>query len=150
MSVEDIDWTNPNATNRGFARSALMLAGSIMAIAAPLFLFSIATEKTGSGGPGGVAAAAAICIVAGWSADTVATLAHRAISPLAALLAGMAGRSLPPLMFCLVLAAKGGGREHLAFVVYLLTFYLVILTLDTWWAVQRVGDAAPHAPRRSS
>jgi hypothetical protein len=151
MSVEDVgDWTNPNASKGGFVRSALILTGSILAVAAPLGLFSIATGQPGSGGPWGVAAAAAICLVAGWLADAVAAIVYRAVSALAAMLVGMAMRLLPPLFVCLVLAVQGGGREHLAFVLYLLTFYLVTLTLDTWWAVQRVSSGSSHLEKRPS
>ena len=149
MSVEDMGgWMHPNATNGGFVRSVLVLAGSILAIAAPLGLFSFATEQSGSAGPAGVAAAAVICLLAGCAADGVAAIVHRAGSPLAALLAGMALRLAPPLGVCLFLAMRGGGREHLAFVVYLLTFYLVTLTLDTRWAVQRVAGASARSHTR--
>jgi hypothetical protein len=141
------DWTNPNATNRGFVRSALILAGSILAIAAPLCLLSIATEQTGLGGPPGVAIAAAVCLLAGWASDGAAAFVHRAVSPLAALLAGMSLRLVPPLVVCMLLALRGGGRDHLAFVVYLLAFYFVTLALDTWWAVKRVGARA-RSPSR--
>jgi hypothetical protein len=151
MSVEDIgDWTNPNASNRGFVRSALILAGSTLAIAAPLCLFAIVTAQPGLGGPWGVAAAAAVCLFAGWAADAVAAIVQRFAPPHAALLSAMAVRSSPPLLVCMLLAVQGGGREHLAFVVYLLTFYLVVLTLDTWWAVRRVADASSQSNRSSS
>jgi hypothetical protein len=151
MSDEDMgDWSNPNATNRSFVRSALILAGSIVAIAAPLCLFSIATEQSGSGGPWGVLAAAAVCLFAGWSADAAAAIVHRGAYPLVAPLAGMAVRLLPPLFVCLALAVQGDGREHLAFVVYLLTFYLVTLSLDTWWAVQRIAGPSSQLHKRQS
>jgi hypothetical protein len=143
MSVADVDeWSNPRETNPSFMRSAMILTGTIVAIAAAFCLFAIATEQPGSGGPWGVAAAAAVCLLAGAAAEVLGAVVHRAGSPLAALLAGMALRSTPPLAVCMALALRGGGREHLAFVVYLLTLYLVTLTLDTWWAVQRVAGAS--------
>ncbi|MEX2309374.1 MAG: hypothetical protein WD738_17375 [Pirellulales bacterium] len=151
MSVEDIgDWMNLNATNRGIVHSALILAGSIVVIAAPLCLLSIVMGLSGSGGPWGVSAAAAVCILAGVAADGVAALVQRAASPLASLLAGMTLRLLPPLVVCLILALREGGSDHLAFVVYLLVFYLVILSLDTWWAVQRVPGRSGHSNHRSN
>jgi hypothetical protein len=48
----------------------------------------------------------------------------------------------------MLLALQDGGREHLAFVVYLLTFYFVTLALDTWWAVKRVAGAAARSHTR--
>ena len=42
------------------------------------------------------------------------------------------------LAVCIGLAAFGqSGRQHLAFIGYLLTFYLVTLALETWLAVKR-------------
>jgi hypothetical protein len=151
MSADDTaGWMNPNAANRSFAYSALILAGSIVPIAAPLCLLSVLTGQSGSGGPLGVWIAAAICVFAGLAADGAAALVQRAGSTLAAMLAGMTLRLLPPLVVCLVLALRGGGREHLPFVVYLLLFYLVVLSLDTWWAVQRVPGTPGHSNNRST
>jgi hypothetical protein len=142
------EWTNPGATKRCFVRSALILAGSILAIAAPLCLLSIAMEQSGLSGPAGVAIAAAVCLVAGWASDGVAAIVHRTVSPLAAMLVGMSLRLMPPLVVCMLLALRGDGREYLPFVVYLLTFYLVTLALDTWWAVKRVSGAAVRPQSR--
>ncbi len=55
----------------------------------------------------------------------------------------MAIRMVPPLAICVVLAAQGAdGREHLAFIGYLLAFYLVTLAVETWLAVKRVRNHA--------
>jgi hypothetical protein len=140
MSIEAMGGWTTNATHRSFVRSALVLLGSILTLAVPLVLLTLALEQTGTAGPWGVVAAAVICSVAGVSADGVSALLHRAGSPLGAMLGGMMFRLLPPLAVCLLLALQGGGREHLAFVFYLLAFYAVILALDTWWAVQRAGS----------
>jgi hypothetical protein len=149
MNVEDSgDWMNPNATTRGFVRSALILAGSILAIAAPLCLLSLAMKQTGLGGPAGVAIAAAVCLLAGWASDGVVAIVHRTVNPLAALLVGMSLRLLPPLIVCMLLALRGAGRDYLAFVVYLLTFYFVTLALDTWWAVKRVARRPARSQNR--
>jgi hypothetical protein len=151
MKVEDIgEGSHGAAANRHFVHSALLLSGMIFALAGLFCLFSIATRQTGSSGPWGVAGAAALCLIGGWSADAISAFAHGAWSSLIALLAGAAIRLLPPLVVCMVLALRGGGREHLAFVVYLLVFYLVVLALDTWWAVRRVPGAAGHSNHRSS
>ena len=51
-------------------------------------------------------------------------------------------RMVPPLALCVVLAARGvSGRDHLAFIFYLLGFYLVALALETWTSVARVAAA---------
>lgn len=150
MNVETMGgWSNANAANRGFVRSAMILAGATLVIAVVLCLVAVATSQTGSGGPWGVAAAAAICLLGGWAAEGVATLVHRAGSPLGAFFAGMALRLFPPLLVCTFLAMQGGGRQHLAFIVYLLTFYFMALALDTWWAVQRTAKSVPSNNRSS-
>lgn len=151
MNVETMGgWSNANAANRGFVRSAMILAGATSVIALVLGLVAVATNQTGSGGPRGVAVAAAICLLGGWTAEGVASLVHRAGSPLNALLAGMALRLFPPLLVCTFLAMQGGGRQHLAFIVYLLTFYFMALALDTWWAVQRAANTSFPSNQRSS
>ena len=125
-------------TGRGFVRSALVLTASIAAVA--LVMLPYAMGQAGSAGPIGLAAAAAICLLSGWAGEALACLFARRGAPLAGLLAGMAARLAPPLGVCLILAAQGvDGRRHLAFVCYLLAFYLVTLALETWLAVKRVN-----------
>jgi hypothetical protein len=59
------------------------------------------------------------------------------------MLVGMAVRMGPPLVICLVLAAQGAnGREHLAFIVYLLLFYVATLAVETWLAAIRASKNA--------
>lgn len=128
---------------RGFVRPALFLAGCVGAVA--LLLSPIAIGRTGSGGPAGLAIAAAFCLVAGWIAEALAYRLHRSVSPLGVMLLGMAIRMVPPLGVCLMLAAQGArGREHLAFIGYLLAFYLVTLALETWLTVKRVGRTSSN------
>jgi hypothetical protein len=123
---------------RGFARPALLLAGCVGAVA--LLLSPFAMVRSGSGGMTGLAIAAVICLVAGWVAEALACLLQRSVSPLGVMLLGMTVRMLPPLGVCLVLAAQGArGREHLAFICYLLAFYLVTLALETWLTVKRIS-----------
>jgi len=108
-----------------------------------LLIAPFAVGKSGSAGLAGLAIAAAICLVAGWIAESLALMLHDRVMPLAAMLLGMAVRMLPPLGVCLVLAARGSsGRDHLAFIVYLLAFYLVTLALETWLTVGRVAATA--------
>ena len=133
--------TSGQTTSRGFVRSALMLSACIGAIA--LVLLPYAVLQTGSAGPMGVAAAAAICLISGVASEGLAWLFTGMGTPLTALLTGMAARMAPPLVICLILAAQGaGGRQHLEFIGYLLAFYLVTLTLETWLAVKRVHHAS--------
>lgn len=127
-------------------RSALMLSGCVLLVA--LLIAPFAAGKSGSGGPGGLALAAAICLLAGWAAESLSCVLHGRVTPLAVMLLGMAIRMAPPLGICLVLAAQGArGREHLAFIVYLLAFYLVTLAMETWLTVSRVAQATPQSNR---
>lgn len=130
-----------NTARASFLRSVLLLGGCVMLVA--LLIAPFAVGKSGSAGLAGLAIAAAICLVAGWIAESLALMLHDRVMPLAAMLLGMAVRMLPPLGVCLVLAARGSsGRDHLAFIVYLLAFYLVTLALETWLTVGRVAATA--------
>lgn len=131
--------TSGQDTSQSFVRSALFVAACILVVA--LVLFPISTRQVGTGGPLWLAAAAAICLLSACVAEGIGCLLSRTGSHLAAMLFSMAVRSTPPLAVCLVLAASGGsGRQHLAFVCYLLAFYFVTLTAETWLAVKRVGN----------
>jgi hypothetical protein len=58
---------------------------------------------------------------------------------------------VPPLGICLVLAAQGArGRDHLAFLCYLMSFYFVMLALETWLTVKRVARASSDLSYRAS
>jgi hypothetical protein len=131
--------TNGSKTTRArFLRSALMLAGCVLLVA--LLIAPLAAGKSGSGSLAGLALAAAICLLTGWAAESLSCLLHGRVTPLAVMLLGMAIRMAPPLGICVALAALGAsGRAHLAFIVYLLAFYLVTLALETWLAVGRVA-----------
>ena len=131
------------ATWANFLRSASLLAGCVLLVA--LLIAPFAAGKTGSGGLVGLSVAAAICLLAGWVAESVACWLQGRVTPLAVMLLGMAIRMVPPLGICVALAAqRASGREHLAFIVYLLVFYLVTLAMETWLTVSRV------APRSAS
>ncbi len=128
---------------RGFLRPGLLLAACVFAVA--LLLSPIAFGRPGSGGLGGLFIASAICLVAGSLAEGLAWLLHGSVSPLGVMLLGMTVRIVPPLGICIALAAQGaGGREHIAFICYLLTFYFVTLALETWLAVKRVSRNSSH------
>lgn len=139
--------TSGQATDYGFVRSAFMLFACVFAVA--LVLMPIATRQLGSGSPAGLAIAAAICLVSGLAAECLGLVLTRAWSPLAGQLSGMLVRMFLPLFACLILALQGfGGRENLAFICYLLAFYIATLAIETWLAVKRV--AKPSATIHSS
>jgi len=133
-------------TRASFLRSVLMLTGGVSLVA--LLIVPFAAGRSGSGGLAGLALAAAICLLAGWAAESLSCVLHGRVTPLAVVLSGMAIRLVPPLGTCLLLAAQGAsGPAHLAFVVYLLAFYLVTLVLETWLTVGRVARTiAPSNP----
>lgn len=144
--------TESESTRTSFWRGSLMLAGCVLLCAVVLAPFAIG--KAGSSGPLGLAIAGAICLAAGVAAEAIAALLGRSVSPIATMLLGIAIRMLPPLGICVFLAAQGArGREHLAFIVYLLVFYLATLALETWLTVERISrsqSSIPAATRKSS
>jgi len=132
--------TESESSRTSFWRSSLLVAGSVLV--GGLALAPFAVTRNGSAGIGGLALAGVICLAAGLLAEGMAHLLGRSGSPLATMLLGMAIRMLPPLAVCMLLAAQGArGREHLAFIVYLLAFYLVTLALETWLNVSRLSAA---------
>jgi hypothetical protein len=124
----------------GFLRSASLLAACVLAAA--LLIMPYAMWHEGSGGPVGLAIAAAICLLSGWIAEAIVTALGRT-TPLGATLIGMMVRMMLPLGVCVAILASGQtGRQHLAFVLYLLAFYMITLTLETCLAVKRAGAPA--------
>jgi hypothetical protein len=140
--------TSRQATDYGFVRSALMLLACVFAVA--LVLLPYAINQAGSAGPFGLAAAAGICLVSGLAAEAASYALTRSASPLAGQLSGTIIRMLLPLFACLILALQGfSGRENLAFVCYLLTFYMSSLVMETRMAVKRVA-ATPGTAGKSA
>ncbi|MCI0335446.1 MAG: hypothetical protein L0228_19740 [Planctomycetes bacterium] len=108
----------------------------------------IAMRQTGSGRPMGLAIAAAICLFSGLISEAIAGFMART-SPLAAMLIGMMVRMALPLGVCVALVSLGqNGRDHLAFIVYLLALYMVALAFETRLAVKRA--AGPASTRNQS
>jgi hypothetical protein len=138
--------TDEPAASRLFMRAALALAICVVVVA--LLLLPYAMRQSGSAGPTGVAAAATIVFLSGLAAEGLASLFSRLGTPLAALLTGMAVRMTPPMLICLILALQGAhGRQYLAFICYLLAFYLVTLAVETWLAVKRVNHMSSNVSR---
>ncbi|HEX5472209.1 MAG TPA: hypothetical protein VFW73_09995 [Lacipirellulaceae bacterium] len=139
--------SNGQTIEYGLLRSALTLTIAVTAVAAVLLPF--ARHRTGSAGMLGLVAAAGICLASAIAAECLTALLTRAARSLAAQLSGMIMRMLLPLAACLVLALQGfRGRENLAFVGYLLSFYIAMLAFETWLAVKRV--AGPNESLRPS
>jgi hypothetical protein len=136
--------TNEQVAGHGFLRSALLVSAAVLL--AGLLLAPFAARQTDMNGMLGLASAAAICLFAAWCAEGVGCALSRAGSHLAAMLLSMALRFVPPLAVCFVLAASGAdGRQHFAFVCYLLVFYLATLAVETWLAVKRVDVTSPKS-----
>jgi hypothetical protein len=138
-----IDDSRPLPT-RGLLHPVLSLAGLTLAVA--LLLLPFALGRSDSGGVLGLALAAAICLVCGLVAEALSWGLGGQVNPLAVMLLGMSIRMLPPLALCVYLAASGqDGREHLAFIGYLLAFYLSTLALETYLTVKRIAKSAPKS-----
>jgi len=59
-------------------------------------------------------------------------------------------RMILPLGVCAALLASGqNGRQHLAFIDYLLAFYMITLALETWLAVKRTASPASTSNQSS-
>jgi hypothetical protein len=120
----------------------LLLTACVLAVA--LLLVPVAIQQDGTGGSLGLLVAALICWLSGLVADASALYLSRAVSPLAGMMSAMAVRMILPLTVCVALAAMGqGGRQHLAFIGYLVAFYIATLALETWLAVKRVAGPSP-------
>jgi hypothetical protein len=130
----------------GYVRSAAVLAACIFIAA--LLLTPVALRQAGSGGPLGLAIAAAICLASGLLSELIALLLAGQ-TPLGATLVGMMVRMILPLGVCVgLIAANQNGRQHLAFIAYLLTFYVVTLTIETCLSVKRAS--AQSTPTKST
>jgi hypothetical protein len=134
--------TSGSATSHGFVRSALLLTACVLAVA--LLLIPFAGRNNGTSGPLGVAGAAAICLASGLIAEGIASSLSRT-SPLSGMLIGMMVRMMLPLAVCVaILAAGQTGLQHLPFIGYLLTFYMVTLALETWLGVKRAASCTSN------
>jgi hypothetical protein len=130
----------------GLVRSAIMLTACVLATA--LVLMPIAAMHRGSNGLLGLAVAAGICFISGLIGEVTSIIVSRT-SPVGAAICGMMVRMFIPLGVCLAILASGqNGRDHVYFIGYLLTFYMVVLGLETWIAVKR-SSGRPSRSNRS-
>jgi hypothetical protein len=136
-----IDELRPSTIRGYLFHPALLLAGLTLVVALALLPFAVG--RTDSGGPVGLTIAAAVCLLSCWLAEGFGWLLRRHVPPVSVTLVGMAIRMAPPLALCLFLAASGqSGRQHLAFIGYLLAFYMVTLALETYLAVRRISQSS--------
>jgi len=139
--------TNGQVANQGFLRSALVLAGCVLTVA--LLLLPIALRQTGTGSLLGLAAAGGICLFTACLAELISCTLAKSGAHLPAVMLSMGLRMLPPLVVCLLLAVSGAdGMQHLPFVGYLMAFYLVTLSAETWFAVKRAGGKFSNGDRK--
>jgi hypothetical protein len=122
--------------NRNYMRSAFVLTVCILVTAA--LLLPVALRESGTGSLAGLAIITAMFLASAWISEAVSARLQRAGSPLVALALTMAIRTLPPLLVCFYLAARGySGRENFALIGYLFAFYFVTLVVETRLAVKR-------------
>jgi hypothetical protein len=121
---------------RNFKRSAFVLTVCILVTAA--LLLPVAFRESGTGNLAGLAIVTAMFLASAWISEAVSVRLHRTGSPLVAMGLAMAIRTVPPLLVCLYLAARGySGRENFALLGYLFAFYFVTLVVETRLAVKR-------------
>jgi hypothetical protein len=121
---------------RNFMRSAVVLTVCILVTA--VLLLPVAIRESGTGNLAGLAIVTLMFLASAWISEAVNSRLHRTGSPLVALGLTMAIRTLPPLLVCFYLAARGySGRENFALIGYLFAFYFVSLVVETRLAVKR-------------
>jgi uncharacterized membrane protein YozB (DUF420 family) len=122
--------------DRNFVRSVVVLTVCIFATAA--LLLPVAIREQGTGNLAGLAFVTAMFLASSWISEAASLRLHRSGSALAAMGLSMAIRTVPPLLFCFYLAARGyHGRENFALIGYLFAFYFVTLVVETRLAVKR-------------
>jgi hypothetical protein len=124
----------------GFFSCSLLLVFAVAVCVAVVLPLAIWLE--GSQGGLALVAAALICLVSGLAALVVATLRVAGSQAIYSLLLAMAFRLFPPLAVCLVLALRDSGAEYIGFVCYLLVFYMVTLSVETYLSVRWIRSQA--------
>ena len=128
--------------DRNFVRSVVVLTVCILVTA--VFLLPVAIRESGTGNLAGLAFVTAMFLASAWISEAISVRFHRAGSPLVALGLTMAIRTVPPLLVCFYLAARGySGRDNFALIGYLFAFYFVTLVVETRLAVKR--GAGPNS-----
>jgi hypothetical protein len=132
-------------TKSSFKQPAFWLTGCVLV--AGLLLLPFAIGRTGSASPIGIAIAGAVCLAATLVSDAVGRWFSRPESALSGLAIGFNIRILPPLAICMILGLSGeSGPQHMAFIGYLLVFYLVTLAVETVLNIRRLSTGKPRSP----
>jgi cation transport ATPase len=113
------------------ARSFFALTLAFSGLFLPCVLFLQGQEKFFEAG-----IAAIICFCTGIAALAATAWQANQQQPLVGMLLAMAIRMLPPLSVCLLLAVQGEGKQYVWFVCYLLVYYLVTLSIETYLSVK--------------
>jgi hypothetical protein len=125
---------------------ARQFGGLLVAIA--LFALLLAPLASGEEGRAALAAAALVSLATAAAGLSIASLPALSGYVVVAPLVSAAARMFPLLAFCLVAHETGGRLAAGGVVYYVLAFYMLILALETWWAVGSVSTRVP--PRVST
>jgi len=117
-------------------RCVTLLVGAIAALF--LALLPIAIWQQGQRGLWESAAAGLVCLLPAVAALGVSYRLLGTPHALAAMMLAMGFRLLPPLVVCLLLAKRSSGAVFFHFVCYLLLFYVMTLTFETYWFVRLI------------
>ena len=132
-------------------RSVAVLAGVVGVVL--LLLLPVAYWLRGSHGCYELTFAALICLLPGMVVLGIGCRHSRAASHsspgqlreagqanLVALLLAMAVRLVPPLMIAMLVAIQGARSEWIGLIIYMLVFYMVTLTVETWLSIQSIHN----------
>ncbi len=118
----------------------MLLVGIVVVLGVAVLPFSLWLE--GLSGSFALGAAVLICLTSGLGSLIIGSLQVPRQYALYSLLLAMAVRIIPPLAVCLLLAFRGGGSEYLGFVCYLVLFYIVTLSVETYVSIRRIHSLA--------
>ena len=141
MSQMVANWSSKLIIVR-LAPNSAVLAGTLLIVL--MLVMPVAYWLQGSRGLVESGLASLLCLLPSLAALAVS---HRFLGTphaLGAILSGMALRSMPPLLVCLVLATKTDGNSQIYFVSYLLLFYMVALAVETLLSVAMLNRKQAH------
>ncbi len=135
------NWTSKLSSGRLAPNSAVLASALILVL---MLTLPVAYWLQGVRGLIECSVASLLCLLPSLLALAVS---HRFLGTphaMGAILSGMALRSMPPLLVCLVLALKTTGLEKMHFVSYLLLFYMVALAVETFLSVTMLNRKQAH------
>ena len=132
---------------RSLAVRAAVLGMAVLLVAAGLA--PVAGVRSGWAGLCAAGAAAAVCLIGAVAALAISHVLRGPAFVLPALLLGMMVRMGLPLALALIYQFWGGGLADAGFLVYLLVFYPVTLTVETILSLPpgNVASRAASSPR---